>query len=385
MSYKAFKFRLSPTKAQQELLTQFTGSCRFVFNHFLAIQKELYTQRKEQNNPNIKFLSYTQACASLTQLKQEEATSWLYESPNHSLQQSLMDLDKAIKSWLTKKSGFPRFKKRGIHDSIRFPVAPVVNSVARTIKLPKLGRVKYRKSREITGTIRSATVSRDGNHWYISILAEQEENLQSHPSSSAVGIDVGVTHFLTLSTGEHIDLPNMTQLQHRITSLQQQLSHKQKGSNNRKKAQQRLSVTHARLRHIKHDFLHKVSTHLAKSHSVIVMENLKVKNMMRSARGTREHPGKCVKQKSGLNRSIAQQAWSMFRNMLAYKLNTLNGELRLVDPRHTSQTCPNCFKHDRRNRKTQSKFKCISCGYTANADVNAATNILRLGILGSVA
>jgi len=115
------------------------------------------------------------------------------------------------------------------------------------------------------------------------------------------------------------------------------------------------------------------------------MEDLKVSNMMRSAKGTVDKPGRNVKAKSGLNRSIAKQAWSTFRNLLTYKLNNLNGELRLVDPRHTSQTCPQCLTTDKRNRKSQSKFKCISCGHTANADHNAATNILRLGILGSVA
>ena len=106
--------------------------------------------------------------------------------------------------------------------------------------------------------------------------------------------------------------------------------------------------------------------------------------MTKSAKGTKDKPGKRVKQKSGLNRSIAQQAWSTFRNLLAYKLNHLNGELRLVDPKYTSQTCPQCLTTDKRNRKSQAKFKCISCGHTANADHNAATNILRLGLLGSV-
>ena len=385
MSYKAFRFRLSPTKAQSEHLFQTAGSCRYVFNHFLAIQKDLYIQRKEQNNPDIKFLSYNQTCACLTQLKQEETTNWLTQTPSQSLQQSLMDLDKSIKSWLMKRSGFPRFKKRGQHDTIRYPVPPLVNPLKSQVKLPKLGWIKYRQSRVITGTIRSATVSRDGNHWYISILAEQEENLQSHPSQSSVGIDMGVKHFITLSTGEHIDLPDLSRPQHRFTSLQQRLSHKQKGTNNRKKATQRLSIAHAKLRHVKHDFLHKVSTHLAKNHSTIVIEDLRVKNMMRSARGSKEKPGKCVKQKSGLNRSIAQQSWSTFTSLLAYKLAWLNGELRLVDPRYTSQTCPKCLTTDKKSRRSQSKFHCTRCGHTDNADVNAATNILRLGmVLGHV-
>ncbi len=385
MYYKAFRFRLSPTKKQSEQLLQFAGSCRYIFNHFLAIQKDLYQQRKETNNPEIRFLSYPQTSALLTQLKREEATSWLTSTPNHSLQQSLMDLDRAIKGWLAKKTGFPKFKKKGQHDSIRFPVPPVVNQETRQVKLPKLGLVKYRKSREIIGTIRSATISREGQHWFISILAEQSENLDPHPSQTPIGIDVGVTHFLTLSTGEHIDLPNLDRLIHRITSLQQRLSHKKKGSNNCKKARQRLTKAYAKLSYVRQDFLHKTSTALAKNHSYIVMEDLKVSNMMRSAKGTVDKPGRNVKAKSGLNRSIAKQAWSTFRNLLTYKLNDLNGELRLVDPRHTSQTCPQCLTTDKRNRKSQSKFKCISCGHRANADHNAATNILRLGLLGSVA
>ena len=262
---------------------------------------------------------------------------------------------------------------------------PIVDPANRIIKLPKLGWLKYRKSREVVGDIKSATISREGNHWYISVLAEQYENLTQHQSASSVGIDVGVTHFLTLSTGEHIDLPKLDHLIAKVTSLQQRLSHKQKGSNNRKKAQYRLSAAHRRLRDTRHDFLHKVSTTIAKNHSYVVMEDLKVTNMMRSARGTVEKPGRCVKAKSGLNRSIATQAWSTFRNLLTYKPHDLNGELVLVDPRHTSQTCPACLTVDRRNRKSQSSFKCVTCGHTANADVNAATNILMLGILGKVA
>ena len=384
MPHKAYKFRLEPTSSQREQLESISGSCRFIFNHFLAAQKDLYTQRKEQNNPDIKFLSYSQTSALLTQLKQEPVMSWLQLPPSQTLQQSLMDLDRGIKGWLLKKTGFPRFKKKGIHDSFRLPVAPKLDSVNRIIKLPKLGCMKYRKSREVTGTIKSATISRDGNHWYISILTEQQEKLVQHPSASTIGIDVGITHFLTLSDGEHIHLPKLDHLIAKVTSLHQRFSHKQKGSSNRKKAQYRLSAAYRKIRNVRHDFLHKVSTTIAKNHSCVVMEDLKVTNMMKSARGTKDKPGRCVKAKSGLNRSIAKQAWSTFRNLLSYKLHELGGELRLVDPRHTSQTCPACLRADKRNRKSQSIFKCVNCGYASNADVNAATNILRLGILGNV-
>lgn len=385
MSYKAYRFRLEPTKNQACLMASIAGSTRFVFNHFLAIQKDLYQKRKDLNDPSIKFLSYNQTSAILTQLKKEEVTLWLRNPPSQALQQSLMDLDKAIKGWLTKRYGFPKFKKKGQHDSFRIPQLAdnSLDQVNRVINLPKLGPVRYRKSREVIGTIKSATVSREGDNWYISILTEQEENLEPHPSTSAIGIDVGVKHFITLSTGEHIDLPiSLNKLIARTIVLQKQLSHKQKGSNNRRKALRRLSKAHARVRNTRLDFLHKVSTNIAKNHSYVVMEDLRVKDMMRSARGTREQPGKNVKAKSALNRSIAKQAWSTFRDLLAYKLKELNGELRLVDPRHTSQTCPQCLTTDRRNRRSQSKFQCVACGHTANADHNAALNILRLGFLG---
>ncbi|MCK5921651.1 MAG: transposase [Methylococcales bacterium] len=380
MRYKAYRFRLEPTSSQREQLGSIAGSCRFIYNHFLATHKERYALRKEQSDPTIKFLTYPETSRWLTLLKREEATSWLQLSYHDSLQQSLMDLDRAIKGWLRKKTGFPRFKKRGVRDAFRLPRPPKIDG--NLLKLPKLGWVRFRKSREVIGVIKSATVSREGDHWFISLLTEQCENLVPHPSSSWVGVDLGVTHFVTLSTGEHIDLPKLSHLIERVTSLQQRLSHKQKGSHNSQKAQHRLSTAHRRLRRVRHDFLHKVTTHLAKNHSVVVMEDLKVGNMMKSAKGNKDHPGRCVAAKSGLNRAIAQQAWSTFRQLLSYKLADLNGELNVVDPRYTSQTCPVCLTVDRRNRKSQSHFSCVSCGHTVNADYNAAVNILSLATVG---
>jgi putative transposase len=365
------------------------GCCRFVYNHFLAVQKELYEKRKETNDPSIKFLTYPQACNLLTQLKQEEATSWLKEPPSQSLQQSLKHLNEAVARWLRNQSGFPNFKKKGVHDAFKLPDPPVVDPVARTVKLPKLGEVKYRKSREVLGTIKSATVSRDGKHWYISITAEQAKNKKLHPAikvdevgdsykltGKAVGIDLGVTHFATLSTGEHIDMPeSLNRLMARVVTLQKQFSHKTKGSNNRKKAAQRLSKAYKKVRDARLDFLHKTSTYIAKNHSHVAIEDLKVKNMTRSARGTKDNPGKNVRAKSGLNRSIAKQSWGTFRRLLEYKLQDLNGILVPVDHKYTSQMCSKCGAVHKDNRKSQAKFKCIACGYETNADYNAAVNI----------
>lgn len=385
MHYKATRLRLLPNQAQTDLLTQQAGSCRFIYNHFLALQKERYRQRKEFNDPSIKFLSYVECAKWLTGLKQTAELSWLQSVYISSLQQTLMDLNKGIVNWLRKQSNFPQFKKKGkSRDSFRLPIFPgrYLKQSERKVWVPKIGWMRYRNSTPITGEIRSATVTRDGDHWYIAILTQHPDSVDQHPSPSAVGIDLGVKHFATLSTGEHIDLPDLRKLEKRIVSLQQRLSHKQRGSNNRKKAQAKLTVAYRKLRNIRHDFLHKASSTIAKNHSYVVLEDLKVKSMMASASGTLDNPGRNVRAKTGLNRSIARQSWGLFRVMLTYKLNVLNGELRVVDPRYTSVTCPQCLTQDRRNRRSQAEFKCITCGHSANADSNAAINILRLGFLG---
>ena len=387
-TFKAYRFRLEPTEAQRDTLAQIAGSCRYIYNLFLHLQKERYQLRKELNDKSIKFLSYAEMSAMLPALRQEPDKLWLNDSAHMNLQQSLMDLTKAMKGWLTGKTGFPRFKKKGVRDSFRvseFSNSPM-DQTKGTIRIFKLGTLKMRQHRLVDGELRSATISRDGKHWYISLLTLQPDNLQPHPSSSSIGIDLGVVHFATLSTGEHIDLPKtLDKLIHRVTVLQKQLSHKQKGSKNRQKARERLSVAFYRLRQARHDFLHQTSSRIAKNHSVVAMEDLRVKDMTRSAKGTVEEPGKNVAAKRGLNRSIAKQAWSTFRRYLSYKLDNLNGELRLVDPRHTSQTCSSCFTIERKSRKSQSRYKCVHCGYIANADHNAAMNILRLSGLGVTA
>ena len=131
------------------------------------------------------------------------------------------------------------------------------------------------------------------------------------------------------------------------------------------------------------DFLHKLSLQYAENQGIVVVEDLRIKNMTKSAKGTKETPGKQVKQKTGLNRSITQQSWGMFFELLEYKLHERGGQLIKVDPKHTSQTCNKCGHVDKNNRKSQSKFECISCGHSDNADVNGAKNILDRGIHGN--
>ncbi len=190
---------------------------------------------------------------------------------------------------------------------------------------------------------------------------------------------MGVKRFLTLSDGSFIESleARLKSISNKIVHLQRRIKHKIKGSNNIKKAYLKLVLLHKRKADIRNDFLHQVSTLLVKSHDVIVIEDLKVRNMSKSAQGSIANPGTKVKAKSGLNRSILNEAWHKFFTYLEYKLKLKGGILIKVNPKHTSQTCPQCGHISKDNRKEQEIFKCIKCGYEANADHNAAQNILR--------
>jgi putative transposase len=193
-----------------------------------------------------------------------------------------------------------------------------------------------------------------------------------------VGIDMGVAVFATLSNGTSIAAANHGKKALRaLRKAQRSLSRKQRGSRNRLKAIRRVARVQQRVANVRKDFLHKHSTTIAKNHGAVVVESLQVRNMSASAKGTAETPGRNVKQKAGLNRAILDQGWGMFRVMLNYKLAERGGRLIEVPALYTSQICAACGLVDIRNRQDQAHFVCIGCGHEANADANAAINILR--------
>jgi putative transposase len=239
--------------------------------------------------------------------------------------------------------------------------------------------VKYRQSQAIDGKIKNITVKFVCGYWYVSVQTEcafETPILQG----GELGVDMGVAHTITTDQGEHFDLPtSIEKLQARIAKLQKQLKNKIKGSNNRRKLIQKIAKEHHRIACIRQDFLHKVSTQLSKNHAMIFVEDLNIKGMTKSAAGTIEAPGKNVKAKSGLNRSILNQGWGEFLRQLDYKLLWNGGYLVKVNPAYTSQTCPRCGYVSRNNRRTQSDFVCVECGFADNADIVGAMNIKRAG------
>jgi putative transposase len=372
---QAFKFELQPNGEQERNMRKFSGSCRFVFNKALAIQKENY----EAGN---KFISYVSMAKQLTEWRNSKETPWLKEAPCHSLQHALKDLEKAYKNFFAKRADFPQFKRKSNRSSFRYPdsLQFKLDQGNNRIFLPKLGWVRYRKSRDVLGELRNVTVSHNGKKWFISIQTEREVEKSGSVAKTAIGIDVGIARFATMNDGSYIaPLNSFKKQQMRLAKCQQRMSHKVKFSNNWKKAKIKVQKIHTDIANVRKDFLHKITTTISKNHALVCVEDLQVRTMSKSARGTKKEPGKMVRKKSRLNRGILDQGWGLFRQQLEYKLEWNGGMLLAVPPQNTSRTCPCCELVSKDNRQTQAQFKCVSCGYKNNADVVGAMNILERG------
>ena len=322
---KTHCFKLYRSKRNKKLhkLINIAG---YIYNHCIALHKRYY--RLFGKSLNVYALQ-----KHLTKLKKLEKYSHWKLLGSQAIQDITQRIDKGYKLFFRNqkhniRSAPPSFKKVKKYKSFTLKQAGYKITGKNRVSISGQ-KYKFHKSREIEGTIKTVTIKRDAlGDLYIYFVCEQEENKVIPRAGEIVGYDFGLKTFLKSSDGIDEESPLFfKQNANRIQKANRKLSHKKKGSNNRKKARQRLSTAHRKLRHVRQDFLHKTSTRLAKNHSYIVMEDLKVSNMMRSAKGTVDKPGRNVKAKSGLNRSIAKQAWSTFRNLLTYKLNNLNGEL----------------------------------------------------------
>ncbi len=376
MIRKAFKFRLNTTSEQSQKMIEFAGANRFVWNKALAMN--LF--RLEQKQP---LLWYNELAFWLKLWKSSEDYGFLKTVHSQPLQQTLKNLEKAFKDGFDKKQSLkrvPRFKKKRASDSFRYPQGFKLEQESNKVFFPKIGWVKYRNSRQVIGDVKNMTISRKGKHWYVSIQTEYEAEIQHHKSTSMVGIDMGITRFATLSDGSYIEpLNSFRKLSKKLAFEQRKLSKKVRFSANWKKQKQIITRLHERIANARLDFLHKTSTEISKNHAMIVVEDLKVRNMSKSSKGNIEQPGKNVKAKSGLNKSILDQGWGMFVSFLEYKQAWSGGDVMRVNPQYTSQICPSCHHVSRDNRKSQSAFACTECGFKANADLVGALNVLERG------
>src|SRR3990167_991451 len=295
---QAFKYELQPDGEQERDMRKFSGSCRFVFNKALAFQKE-------NHEAGHKFIGYVAMAKQLTTWRNSAETPWLGQAPCHSLQHALKDLEKAYKNFFAKRAAFPRFKKKGDRSSFRYPDPQQIklDQANNRIFLPKLGWLRYRKSREIVGDLRNVTVSNNGKKWFISIQTQREVEKPKSTATTAIGIDVGIARFATMNDGQHIaPLNSFKKHQRRLAKYQRQMSRKVKFSNNWKKAKIKVQKIHTDIANARKDFLHKITTTISKNHALVCVEDLQVSTMSKSAEGTGEQPGKMVRQKAGLNR-----------------------------------------------------------------------------------
>ena len=402
---KAYKFRLEPNAEQEVILNNLVGSARFVWNQVFAVSFEMFAKNEFINatnlvnkimdikaNPEFAFLKTSSNAVSLQQKIRDLASAWsrFFDSKVHARLKENKKKPKKPKFFkladgteIQLRPLMPRFKRKSDgRDSIRLVQFDKYCRVeGNRVKLPNgVGFVKFRKSQDILGIIKNVTISKKSGHWYVSFGTEHEVEPPRHPSNTAIGIDLGVSKLVTGSNGQCFKPKSSFKAnQGKLAKLQRQLSRKVLFSQNWKKQNRKIQKLHHHIANIRHDYLHKISTDISKNHAMIVCEDLKVVNMSGSASGTLENKGRNVKAKSGLNKSILDQGWSMALTMLEYKQHWHGGLLIKVNPRYTSPTCFECKHVAKENRQTQAKFECVECGYIANADVNAARNILAAG------
>ena len=360
---------MKPDIEQGRQFARIAGVCRLVWNLCLEQRKVVYSSRRMSLN------SYSQL-PDVTLLRHEY--DWIRDVPSQTLQQKVRDLDIAYRNFFEGRAAFPERKKKGQSvDSFRFPQGFKIDN--RRIFFPKIGWVGFFKSQEIKGEPKHMTVSRSGKHWFVSVCCEVEI-ANAVPKSKAAGIDRGIAKLCALSDGTVIENPKaFKRYKQKLAKLQRELARKVKFSKNFYKAKAKITALHIRIANTRRDFIHKATTGIAKNHGLVVLEDLRVKAMSKSAKGTIDNPGRMVKQKSGLNRSILDAGWGEFRRQLEYKVGWANGIVVFADPKNTSRKCPVCGHTAKENRLTQADFVCVACGNADDADVTAAVNILRAG------
>jgi putative transposase len=356
------------------LFNEYAGICRFVWNKFLALNLKRLADRQL-------ILRFYEMSFWVTLWKKSDEYSFLKICPRQLLTNKLRDMDKAFRLAFDKSRPsmhIPKFKKKFQCERLQFTQNIKVSHDQ--VYLTGIGWLKFRKSRDIVGTPNCIHVSRKGKHWYVSIQTIYEKSTPIHSSKSMVGIDVGVVNFITLSTGETVK--SISAYKHNKTALakaQRDLARKVKRSNNYYKQILVIQKLHEKIANTRKDFIHKCTNNISKNHAIVVLEDLRIRNMTRSATGTLEKPGSNVQAKKGLNRSILDQGWAELGRQLEYKQHQAGGEVLYVDARYTSQTCPNCLHVSADNRKSRNAFVCVECNHNGPADVVAAVNIKRAG------
>jgi putative transposase len=355
---KTYKYKLKLTKKQEQTCESWINTCRYIYNVALEERITAYEMRKKSIS---RFDQYNELPLIK---KQFPFVGAVYSD---TLGEVLDRLDKAYQSFF-RGGGFPKFAKKGFYSSFTFKRSFKVND--KTIKLPKIGEVKYFNSRLIIGAPKTATIIKENNDWFICITAEYETPFETTEidNQNPIGLDMGATRFLALSNNTFIDSPEFSKpYENKLTLLQRKLARQKKGSASREKTKQQIRKISKKISNQRLDFLHKVSTNLSDEYSTIYIEDLNLQKMQQNGF-------------SKVNKMMSDKGFGNFKLLLSYKLKERGKHLGLVNPAYTSQTCNSCGTIDKKSRLSQAEFVCTSCGEVSNADINASKNILREGI-----
>ncbi|WP_424923591.1 RNA-guided endonuclease InsQ/TnpB family protein [Actinomadura darangshiensis] len=322
--------------------------------------------------------AFAEQCRQLTEAR--AAFAWLRAGSQTVQQQALKDFAQAMANFFARTHRQPTWRKAGVHEGFRIVGqrgrAWGVRRVSRCVgevRVPKVGWVRFRWSRPVPEGVKSFRVTRDrAGRWHVA-FAPVPDPILPPGNGQAVGVDRGVAVSAAWSTGELLQAPGLTEAEvARLRRLQLRLARARRGSNRRARVKAAIARLKAREADRRRDWVEKTSTTLARGFDVIAVEDLNVRGMTQSAKGTIDAPGLNVRAKAGLNRAILAAGWARLVERLGHKAP---GRVIRVDPRHTSQTCHACGHRAPENRESQAVFRCAACGRTANADVNAACNI----------
>ena len=361
---KTYKYRIYPSKVQEAKLLAALEVCRILYNSCLVDRKNHY----ESTGKGLSRIKQQETLAA-----DKKRVPLLKEIHSQVLQDVLFRVERAYQGFFRRltekqgKAGYPRFKSEGRYNSITYPQEPGFRIDSGKLKISKVGHLNIKIHRDIAGQVKTCTIRRDGTHWYACFSVEYEPEKRSVPAK-AIGIDVGLNSFATLSDGAEITNPkHLRKAEAKLKRVQMSLSRKKKGGSNREKARQSVAKQHRKVRNQRLDFHHKEARKIVNCFGLIVAEDLKIRNMVRNRH---------------LSKSISDAGWGSFLNILAYKAEEAGCRFEKVKPHHTSVNCSFCGEPVPKTLATRV-HRCPVCGLVLDRDHNAAINILQRATAGT--